>query len=689
MIKTSLSVLSILFLLWPSMGLAKEWSEKVLPSVSRPDSDLKAVILGPEIQSNLTGSLKVREFFHSPGNGLMNVSQVNLRSGPSLNNTVLYIIAGKGTRVEVLGQRGDWLKVKADDHEGWIFRKLITLENGKETFSEKIKQDHIKNEGRLASLEYPITRPESGHFLNQKRLAPGTPPARPENNEFAAKVSGAEDKLKKVSAGTGPGEAASNPALLKLDINGFIRLVQEKNERIRSQWLEWLISQEAVKREQAIFEMEFVTSYKYEKNRKRNTAQEILSRQFQEVFDEANNHFDLSIEGLIKSGGRLRFGYSMKDVSNNLNAQVFGFTHEFPTFVGLSYTQPLLKNRGRKATMANIWTTEADAEMAFQGYRQQTMLIIANASAAYWDLLSAQEKYKARLQSIRIAERILKDNIERVREGHMAESEVLEARAGLAIRKSAASAAKQELVKAMNNVRMFFSFSADGTDTRIAATDPLEIEDVRPEFNESIRKTLRLRPEYLISRIKIDKEDIRLAFAKNQRYPQLDLSLSYGLNGLSTNSGASFTEAFVDRKFESWTVGLELRVPLGGGKKSRSELAAARQRKRQALLELKSIEVAVTNAVDTSIRYVLSASVQAGYYTKVEDLNRQLLEVELARLNEGRSDSRLVLAREDNFNKAIDAKLESLIQYKRALLELEIAEGTLLITYGIEVMEAN
>lgn len=48
-----------------------------------------------------------------------------------------------------------------------------------------------------------------------------------------------------------------------------------------------------------------------------------------------------------------------------------------------------------------------------------------------------------------------------------------------------------------------------------------------------------------------------------------------------------------------------------------------------------------------------------------------------------------MLAREDNFNKAIDAKLESLIQYKRALLELEIAEGTLLITYGIEVMEVN
>lgn len=506
------------------------------------------------------------------------------------------------------------------------------------------------------------------------------------------KKEGKEDfsvKLKNggLKADTGPIRSISRN--LKLGLQDFIRLVQERNERIKSRQLEWLVSREAIRREEAIFEMELVTSYQYEMNRRRNTAQETLSRQFMEIYKEVNNHFNIGIEGLITTGGRVRLAYSMKDVSNSVNTEVFNFGHEFPTFIGLSYTQPLLKNRGRKVTTANIRAAEADSDIAFQEYRQQTMLIVANAAATYWTLLSAQEKYKARLESIRLAEKILKDNRERAREGKIAESEVLEAEAGLALRRSLASAARQALNSAMNNASVFISYSADGKESRIAATDRLEIIGIELEFSKSIQKTFKLRPEYLTSLIKIDKEDIRLAFAKNQRYPQLDLNLSYGLNGLHNNSGASFVEALVDRKFESWSVGVELRIPLGGGQKSKSELIAAKQRKKQALLELKAVEVAVTNAVDTAISYVMSAAEQTRHYTKIVDLNNRLLEVELARLDAGRSNSRLVLEKEENLNKAMDARLESMIEYKRAILELGIAEGSLLLSHGIELTEVK
>ena len=63
--------------------------------------------------------------------------------------------------------------------------------------------------------------------------------------------------------------------------------------------------------------------------------------------------------------------------------------------------------------------------------------------------------------------------------------------------------------------------------------------------------------------------------------------------------------------------------------------------------------------------------------------------MELARLDAGKSDSRSVLEKEESLNKAIDAKLESMIEYKRALLELEIAEGSLLVSHGIEFMEVK
>ncbi|MBW2622612.1 MAG: TolC family protein [Deltaproteobacteria bacterium] len=634
-----------------------------------------------------------RKVSRIPVKGIVNGSRVNVRRGSSLSGKIIHTIARMGTTVDILGEQDDWFKVRVAGLEGWIFKKLLTVEMEQEPLA-------VYN-GKLASIGNEIIPAAFGQgFLQDNKAVSASGPVRqgkmPMAGAYASVNVDSSSKSKNKEASVHSGKKAEASRVLRLGIDIFIKLVNERNERIRAQEIEWLVSQEAVRKEKAIFEMEFTTSYRYELNRKRNTAQEFLSQTSNflqtpplEVNEEVNNHFSIGIEGLVTSGGRVRLAYSAKDLSNNYTANAVSILHEFPTFVGVSFTQPLLKNRGRKVTTANIRAAEADSDIAFQEYRQRSMLVVANASAAYWALLSAQEKYKARQESIRIAERILRDNRERAREGKIAESEVLEAEAGLALRKSLASAARQTLNSAINSLAVYISYSADGLESGIEATDLLAITTIEPEFNESIKKTLKLRPEYLISRIKIDKEDIRLVFAKNQRYPQLDLNLTYGLNGLHTNSGASFIEAFVDRKFETWSVGLELRIPLGGGRKSKSELVAARQRKKQALLELKAVEVAVTNAVETAVQYVRSAREQARYYTKVVDLNKRLLEVELARLEAGKSDSRLVLEKEENLNKAIDAKLESMIENKRALLELEIAEGSLLISNGIEFMEVK
>jgi outer membrane protein TolC len=145
----------------------------------------------------------------------------------------------------------------------------------------------------------------------------------------------------------------------------------------------------------------------------------------------------------------------------------------------------------------------------------------------------------------------------------------------------------------------------------------------------------------------------------------------------------------VDGHFPSWSVGVELRIPIGGGKKSRSELAIAKNRKQQALLEAKGVEVAVVNTIDTAIRNIHSTLEQVMYYGSVARLNERLLEAEIARLKEGKSNSRLVLEKEGNLNKAKEAEIESLVNYKKALLGLEVAEGSLLLNNGMEVMETE
>jgi len=477
------------------------------------------------------------------------------------------------------------------------------------------------------------------------------------------------------------------PDPMKLKIEDFVRLVREKNEQISYQDSEWAIRREEVKGAKSIFEPALVGTYQYQDDNRRNTVQELVSQGFIPEFHERSDSYQVAVEGLAPTGGRLRFGYSLRDFSNSIDER-YGVEREAQTVFGASVTQPLLKGGGLRPTMAGIQVAEADADIAFQTYRQQMMRVISEALSTYWDLYLAREKYEVRKESEHNAEALLQDNLARVKAGRMAETEVLEAEAGLALRKSLVSEAKQTIVIAVNSVRTFLSSSAAETKADIEPVEQLILKEVQPDYAASLSKAFKLRAEYIASRIKMKREDIRLVFAKNQMWPQLVLKGSYNLNGLADNWGNSWEDALT-QEFETWSVGLELRIPLGGDQKSRSELAATRQRKRQALLEMKSVEVALANEIDTVIKNVHNAREQVGHYASAADMNRRLLDAEIARFKAGKSNSRILLEREEDLNGAREAEIESLVKYRKALLRLDLAEGSILVNHSIEMTGAD
>jgi len=474
---------------------------------------------------------------------------------------------------------------------------------------------------------------------------------------------------------------------MSISLRDFVRLVREKNEQIGFQDSELAISREAVKGAKAIFEPAFIASYQYQEDKRRSTVQEMVSQGLVPEFQERSGNYQAAVEGLVPTGGRLRMGYSMRDFSNNIDER-YGVERESQTVFGASLTQPLLRGGGVTATMAGIKVAQTDADIAFQNYRGQMMRVIAEAIAGYWDLSLARKKYEVRKESERNAEEILRDNIVRVKTGKMAQTEVLEAEAGLALRRSLVSEAKQAIIAAVNNVRTFISSSAGETTAEIEPAETLYLEEIKLDFTGSLAKAFKRRAEYLSSLKKMEREDIRLVFAENQIWPQVDLKASYNMNGLADTPGNSWDDT-MKRDYDTWSVGLELRLPLGGDKKSRSEMEATRQRKRQALLELKAVEVSLANALDTAIQGVRNVREQALYYAGVVDMNKRLLEAEVVRFKAGKSNSRLLLEREEELNKAKEAEIESLVRYKKSLFQLELAEGSLLVSHGVEVMEAG
>ncbi len=479
---------------------------------------------------------------------------------------------------------------------------------------------------------------------------------------------------------------------LRLSLDAFIAKVHERNERIRFQQLEWNISQDAVTNAKAIFEPQFVASYIHDYSHIPKTVEDYSSLGFldseNDTYTKRNNEYTSAVEGLLPTGAQVRLGYTLKELRSSL-LDAASTDAQYQTFFGGSLVQPLLKNAGIDVTRANIRVAEADAAMAFQGYRRELLQVVSEAASAYWNLCLAQEKVGVRAESVRIAQAILDDNRERVRTGKMAETEVVEAEAGLVLRKSLEVAARQELMMAVNAAKTLFSMPAMEINGRVVATDKLALREVETDFTRAYEESRRARPEFLSVLHKIEREGIRLAYAENQRWPQLDLKASYGINGLDNDSPSGSWSMAKDNQYPSYTVGLEFRIPIMGGEKTKSEVAAAKRRKEQTLLELKATETALANAADTSIRNVRSAIDQAEKYAQVVRLNEQLLVVEMERMAAGRSNSRLVLDRDEELNRAREAYLESLVNFEKAVIALDAVKGSLLQKYGIEIAEAS
>jgi len=68
------------------------------------------------------------------------------------------------------------------------------------------------------------------------------------------------------------------------------------------------------------------------------------------------------------------------------------------------------------------------------------------------------------------------------------------------------------------------------------------------------------------------------------------------------------------------------------------------------------------------------------------EMNRKLLEAENVKFKAGKSSSRLLLEREEELNKAKEAEIDSLVRYRKSLLQLEMAEGSVLVNQEIEIV---
>lgn len=476
-----------------------------------------------------------------------------------------------------------------------------------------------------------------------------------------------------------------------LALDDYIQRVLNRNEQIQIQMLRVVASDRKIESEKGIFEPALVGSVELQDSDRPNTAQQQRNQLGVATFDQENILYSGGLEQLSSLGGKLQMGYSLSDLNNNLQSASTLFSpgrlgNEFVSFAGLTLTQPLLKNGGRLATTIRIRVAAQDSEIAFQNYRREMMRTVTGAEALYWDLYFAQRQLKSFNQSVSVTESLFQDTKARRDLGNASDLDVLEIESTLAQRRTQSRSARQTVIENANRLVILYGGSPSNQETPAvtAAEDPPSEASEVSARNDLWMLALDHNPEFKVRQFEALKQQYRFQYAKNQKLPELDLTSSYGLNGLGATPGDAM-DNIGSGDFASWSVGLRFKVPLGGGKQAKRLVEVAALDYHQASIALKEIENQLLNSIDTAVFKIQTSAESSRDYQKIVGFYESLLNTELERLQVGSIPMRRVLDAEEALLKARLEALQSVVNFQRSRLELESLVGTALRDRGIDL----
>jgi outer membrane protein TolC len=281
-------------------------------------------------------------------------------------------------------------------------------------------------------------------------------------------------------------------------------------------------------------------------------------------------------------------------------------------------------------------------------------------------------------EKIAMGERLLVQARDLNRQGRVPQSDVWEVENSLLRYQSLLSEARQTELERVNRIRSLLMLTANDAPYRLTASEPLPSVNPQPvSAPASLETALQRREDLRMRKTMLAREGIQVAYAENQMLPRVDLLASYGLNGLALATRESFSRGLPTTS-PTWSIGLQLTLPLGENQQAKADTVAAQVRQKDALLALQALEVSIANDVETSVGLWQSSLARwrlAGEMVQREQLQ---LALELKRLAAGRSDFREVLTREERVINARFAVTEQQAACAKADALLQAAQGILM-----------
>jgi outer membrane protein TolC len=337
----------------------------------------------------------------------------------------------------------------------------------------------------------------------------------------------------------------------------------------------------------------------------------------------------------------------------------------------------LLKDFWIDSGRLNIKLSKQNLKMSELSFRLLVMDIVKRVAVAYFDVVAARDQIKVQQKALELAQQLVAENKKKVEVGTMAPLDEKQAESQAAKAKADLTASIFGSQQAENALKSLITHDfAEVQPAVVQPTDRLLALYQAFSLPECWRNGLEQRPDYLLSKQQVEARDIVLVYRRNQLFPALDVSATYGRNAFGTTSG-EYASSMDDNLYAKYGGAVLLRFPLTF-RAERDSYKLAKIARQSAVLTLKRKEDSVLQEIDVALKLVQSSYDATESTRAARSYAEAALDAENKKLENGKSTSFNVLQLQKDLTTAASDEIRALSIYNKALHELYFSEGTTL-----------
>lgn len=468
---------------------------------------------------------------------------------------------------------------------------------------------------------------------------------------------------------------------LRLSLGEAIRMAAEKNLDVRAELYNPAQFEADINRNRAIYDPLLSIQTLYSDSTDPVPGSIGSNSSSSSISSQGNSfQFNSSLSQLFWSGATasLFFNNGYTNTSFATTLQKY-----WQTSLGVTVSQPLLKNFGRENTEINIRISRLSKFSSLENFNSLLLNTISQVRTEYFKLYNLREQLEVRKVSLELARRILRETKSRVAAGVLPAMEILNAEFGVTSREKDLIDAEKAV---SDQVDVLHVLLQTGSRTDIVISDLPRREPYQVNQDEAIRRALT-RPDIKAQKRNLDISELQTRVFNNNIKPDLSLNVSSSLVGLDRGYFRTL-ENLGSLDNPAWSIGLTFNYPLGNNA-AENDYRRSRLKSAQTVLQIRSLEDNATNEVLSSVR-----AINSGYkQIEVADRGRAFAEERLRafiRKNEvGLATTKDVLDVENDLANAKNNQITAVVTYDNAITHLQQVTGELLEQEGIRVVEGD